>query len=95
MMSNVYVLGALGLLLHVAVGIVAGRLLGYLIRARDGSEQQRSQWIAYGSGLSLLVGYSVLAGLLAEALQGHDTLMVLLAAVMLAVFAATYRRRRG
>lgn len=95
LMSNVYVLGTLGLLLHVALGSVAGRLLGYLVRTRDSSESRRSQWTAYGLGLSLMLGYGFLAGHLAEALRGQDALLVLFAVVMLAVFAATYSRRRG
>jgi len=94
-MSNVYLLGALGLVLHVAVGVVAGRILGYLVHARDGSASQRSQWKAYVLGLSMMVGYGFLAGHLAEALQGQDALMVLFAAVMLAVFATTYLRHRA
>lgn len=93
-MDSVLVLAALGLALHIFVGVIAGRVLVRLTESSDHSPGRASQWVVYVFGLLLMIVYGFAAGHLAKALRNHDAILVSFALVMLAACLITYLRRR-
>ena len=87
----------LGFALHVAVGVAAGRVLAYLARTHGDTGSRRSQWTVYTLSLLLMLAYAYAyaAGHLAQALSGHDALLLAFAVLMALTAVASYRWRRA
>jgi peptidoglycan/LPS O-acetylase OafA/YrhL len=94
MSTETLVLAILGLALHVAVGLAAGRVLAHLARFNSESKSTRRSAVIWVAGLLMMLAYGFLAGHLAEALRGHDVLLIAMAVTMLLVCLLTYLRRR-
>lgn len=94
MLDSTPVLVALGLALHIFVGVIAGRVLARLTQFGASRPGQASQWTVYALGLLLMIVYGFAAGHLAKALRNHDAILVSFAVTMLLACLITYLRRR-
>jgi hypothetical protein len=93
-MDSTLVFAALGLALHVLVGVIAGRVLVRLTEpsAHDPAKPA-SKWGAYVFGLLVMIGYGFAAGHLANALRDQDVILIAFAVIMLTTCLVTYLRR--
>jgi hypothetical protein len=86
-------LGVLGLLLHIALGVVTGRVLAYMVRKQRAGHNSAGQWLAYALLVALMIAYARAVDHMTRAMEGSDLYIGSLAAVMLAVCGWTYFRK--